>query len=182
MPEQIRTEWTEHTSDVEEMHCRCGETLSFSSGLFTPLTDAFDSEGHTVRVAPRWSLVCPNCFHGHFKNATTLESARTLDRADALRERGATEISMGWCDACGWDDGVLYDQLIAAGKTVVPVPTLKHSHATVNPMPLNYGGFRMPGEKQPWTIFELRAFFYGVLAGTFGIGIATIIAMHFLRK
>ena len=34
--------------------------------------------------------------------------------------------TMGWCDACGWDDGVLYNQLVARGYHVKPVPTKKH--------------------------------------------------------
>lgn len=134
MPDtRTKTEWTEWDSTYLTLRCACGKHLDFSAAIFGPEMDAFSHEGHTVKVPARWSMICPQCFRGHFK---------------------------------------------IADPNQCPPPPAK----IPPPMPLNYGGFRMPGEKQPWTIFELRAFFYGVLAGTFGIGIATIIALHFLRK
>lgn len=145
MPDtRARTEWIEHTPDVEKIHCMCGKTLDFSEATFTPVILNAErwmfGKMERVTIPARWALICPKCLCGHFKNAITESS-----------------YDSGW---------------------VKPHTTI----VTKNKMPLNYGGFRMPGEKQPWTIFELRAFFYGVLAGTFGIGIATIIALHFLRK
>src|ERR1700685_1055507 len=40
-------------------------------------------------------------------------------------ECSSKEVLMGWCDSCGWDDGVLHDRLENFGFYVVKVPTKK---------------------------------------------------------